>query len=62
MTDVADLLDALEFAEGALLDSFASEDGLDGEAARRVALMCSDLLTKHGRISAYVETGKGPVV
>ncbi len=61
-TEIADLLDVLEFAEGALLDSFASEDGLDGEAARLIALMCSVLLVKHNRVSAYVEAGKGPKI
>ncbi len=61
-TEIVDLLDTLEFAEGALLDAFNSEDGLDGEAAREVAIMCSDLLIKHGRVSVYVEAGKGPEI
>lgn len=60
--DIDKLLDALEFAEGALLDAFNSEDGLDGQDARQLALLCSELLVKHDRVSAYVEAGKARVV
>jgi len=55
-----ELLDVIEFCEGALLDHFASEEGLDVEAAARIAQMCSDVLVRHGRISAIVEVNKQP--
>lgn len=58
--DIRELLDVIEFCEGALLDHFASEDGLDVEAARRVAEMCRDVLVKHNRTSVLVESSKQP--
>jgi hypothetical protein len=54
-----ELLDTLEFCEGALLDYVASEDGLEIEAARRILGMCSDQLIKHNRTSIWAEKGKG---
>jgi hypothetical protein len=47
-----DVLEALQFAEGALLDAVACEDGLDGETGLRIAKMASEQLLKHGRPSA----------
>lgn len=58
--EIARLLDAAEFSEGALFDHIGREDGLDAETARRVALMCSDLIVKHGRVSVMVESSKQP--
>lgn len=58
--DSCELLDVIEFCEGALLDHFAREDGLDVETARRVAEMCRDVLLKHNRISVMVESSKQP--
>jgi len=55
---VSELLDVIEFCEGALMDHFASEDGLDCEAARRIAFMCSDVIVKNGRTSVIVENSK----
>ena len=50
----ADLLDIIEFCEGALVDAF--EPGrLDCDTARKVAGMASDALVLHGRQSAVSE-------
>ena len=48
---IRDLLDVIEFCEGALVDAFAAEDGLDGSAAEAVAKMASNELVKNGRVS-----------
>jgi hypothetical protein len=53
-----ELLDCLEFCEGALSDVFSSEEGADIEACRRIAFTVSDLLVKHGRTSVIVEARK----
>lgn len=42
-------LDALEFAQGAILDAISLEDGLDGEAGHRVILMIREALKANGR-------------
>lgn len=55
-----ELLDALEFCEGALSDHCYGEDGLDVETSTRIVLMCSDLLVKHRRTSVIVESRKQP--
>ena len=50
--------DALEFCEGAIVDHFASADGLDYEAAQRIAWMVSDVLVKLGRQSNLREASR----
>ena len=54
-----ELLDVLEFAEGALSNLLFSEDP-DYEAGRRVAFMVSEMVEKHGRTSVIVEARKQP--
>lgn len=58
--EIDELLDVIEFSEGAMMDYVASEEGLDVETARRIAFMCSDVLVKHGRTSVIVESNKQP--
>jgi len=53
-------LDAVEFAEGALLDHYGSEEGLDVITAGELAMMCSAILVKCGRTSVIVEREKQP--
>lgn len=55
---VSELLDVIEFCEGALLDAVASEAGLDGQAGLGIAKMASDVLVKHKRTSVFVEMAK----
>ena len=55
---IRDLLDVIEFCEGALIDSYAAEDGLDGAAAEAVARMASYELVKHGRHSIMADIEK----
>ena len=57
---ISELLDALEFCEGALSDVFASAEGADVEACRRIAFTVSDLLVRHGRTSVIAEARKQP--
>lgn len=52
--------DVLEFCEGALVDHFASEDGLDPEAARRIAWMVSDVIRMIGRQSTLYAASQRP--
>lgn len=47
-----ELLDALEFAEGAILDAIAHEDGLDGATGYEVLKMIWEQLDQHNRIRA----------
>lgn len=47
--EIADLLDALEFSRGAIVDAIACEDGLDGNDGLAVVRMIDEHLTKHGR-------------
>jgi hypothetical protein len=56
--EIKEALDALEVCEGALIDYFAAEDGLDIETARAVARMASDALIAAGRVSQMVEMAK----
>ena len=58
---LSDLLDLLEFAEGALIDSISCEDGLDGNTGLRVLKMISDELIKHGRLSSFTQIPKEEV-
>jgi len=67
--DSDELLDVIEFCEGALMDHFASsigvdtschKEGLEFKTALRIAHMCSDVLVKHGRTSVIVESRKTP--
>lgn len=55
---IDEILDVLEFCEGALVDFCANEEGLDPEAARRVAWMASEVLVKNGRQSNLLEASK----
>jgi len=54
-SDVSELLDLLEIAEGALIDSISCEDGLDGDTGLRVLKMISGALVTHGRLSLFVQ-------
>ena len=60
MTQMAKLLDALEFAESALVDHITGEDGLDLNRANHIASVCGALLLEHGRISKVEEYSKRP--
>jgi hypothetical protein len=60
IADMGKLLDVVEFAEGALIDHVAREEGCDVRDAWRVLKMCSDAIVKHGRTSVLVESRKQP--
>ena len=50
---IYDLLNLLEFAEGAIMDAILSEDGLDGDSGMRVLRAISQELRKNGRNSSF---------
>ncbi len=51
-------LDALEFAEAAIMDAIFDEDGLDGNVGHKILKMISKILVKHNRTSIMVESKK----
>ena len=53
--EISDLLDFIEFCEGALVDQYAAEGGLDPATAKAIARMASAELVKHGRHSIMVD-------
>ena len=51
-------LDALEFAEGAILDAIFEEDGLDKDTAIAVLQIISSVLLENNIKSAFLEAQK----